>query len=119
MDQKEFGRRVQLVRELLQMTQQEFAAAINTRQTLVSRLEKGFGGTCQNIFDILDLLKSKGYVAKNLFNEPFKIELLARKSQSAPQLKKALKSITEVKESLHDNYEKLVLLQGVFEEELG
>jgi transcriptional regulator with XRE-family HTH domain len=47
MDMLEFGRRVQLARELLNMTQKEFAEAINTRQTLISRLEKGFGGTCR------------------------------------------------------------------------
>ena len=117
MDMHEFGRRVQLARELLNMTQQEFAEAIDTRQTLVSRLEKGFGGTPQNIFNILNLLNSKGYVGKNIFNEPFKVEMLHKKNAGTLSFKKALKSVSEIKQSLHDNYEKLVLVHNLFEEQ--
>jgi transcriptional regulator with XRE-family HTH domain len=119
MDMVEYGRRVQLARELLKMTQKEFAEAINTRQTLISRLEKGFGGTCQNIFNILSLLNSKGYIGKNIFNEPFKVEMLTKKNAGTLSFKKALKSVAEIKESLHENYEKLVLVHNLFEEQVS
>ena len=119
MTMTEFGKRVQIARELLNMTQQEFAVAINTRQTLISRLEKGMGGTCQNIFDILNLLNAKGYAGKNLFNEPFKVEMLTRKNAGTVSFKKALKSVGEIKDSLHETYEKLVLVHNLFEDQLG
>jgi len=119
MDMIEFGKRVQIVRELLNMTQSELAEAINTRQTLVSRLEKGLGGTCQNIFDILKLLNTKGYIGKNLFSEPFKLEMLSKKTVGTLSFKKALKSVSEIKDSLHSNYEKLVLVQSLFEDQAG
>ena len=119
MDMFEFGKRVQLARELLNMTQKEFAEAISTRQTLISRLEKGFGGTCQNIFNILNLLNSKGYIGKNIFNEPFKLDMLTKKNAGTLSFKRALKSVSEIKDSLHENYEKLVLVHNLFEEQVS
>jgi transcriptional regulator with XRE-family HTH domain len=111
MDQIEFGKRILQVRKLLKMSQIEFALAINTRQTLVSRMEtKGLGVTLPIIFNLLNLLNKMGYNGKNIFNTQFKPEMLLM-SPNATKIGNVGKDFMHIKNSIREAYEKLVLLE--------
>jgi UDP-N-acetylglucosamine 2-epimerase len=72
MDFKEFGNRVQLVREeILDMSQTELAGHLNMSQVMYSRAENGLGGNIKFIFDLMNFLRIRNLEGHMLFHEPF------------------------------------------------
>lgn len=110
---REFGKRVQAIREqVLEMSQAELAAKINTSQVLLSRIENGIGGSINVLFDLVNYLNSKNIPAKEIFSKKFSIELITQntgntKNAGANQLQEMVK---ELQKNMNEDFDKLQLL---------
>ena len=109
---KEFGKRVQTIREqVLEMSQSELAEKINTSQVLLSRIENGIGGSINVVFDLVNYLNSKDIAAKEIFSKRFSIDLVIQKSSNpnaaATQIQELVK---ELQKTINEDFDKLQLL---------
>jgi predicted transcriptional regulator len=78
MDVVELGKRVSAIRgEILGMTQKELAPFLNTEQALLSRLERGIGGSLYLVLDFINYLYKKNLQGHMLFRQPFDIGLFS------------------------------------------
>lgn len=68
----EFGNIIRKIREeILFMTQKELAMELKTAQAVISRLEKGKGGTIPFVLELLTFFQKKGVKSHMIFFEPF------------------------------------------------
>ena len=112
LNMKEFGKRVQVIREqVLDMSQSELAEKINTSQVLLSRIENGIGGSINVLFDLVNYLNSKNIAAKEIFSKRFSIDLVTQSSISpnaaATQIQELVK---ELQKNMNEDFDKLQLL---------
>lgn len=79
-DIKLIGSRVRIIREqVLKITQMECAKILNSKQSLISRLEAGKGSNINTILDFLMLLQKMGYPAESIFSSDFNIKEFGKK----------------------------------------
>ena len=114
MDMKEFGRRVQLVREeLLGMRQVDLAKELKISQAIYSRVETGVGAHIKFVFAIMDYLYKRNYRAHRLFREPFDLGLLkGDESVSSPD-ERAFGIMARMKDHAKEDLENMVLLMEI------
>ena len=117
MDLKEFGRRLQMVREnVLRMNQTEIAWHLRMSQTMYSRLESGLAGNIHTVFRVVNFLRHKELESHMLFVEDFDLRKLekAAPSQKADMSYERVQGILEgLKDSAKEDYEKLVILKDM------
>ena len=118
MDLKEFGKRLQLVREqILRMNQTEIAWNLRMSQTMYSRLESGLAGNIHTVFRVVNFLRHKELQAHMMFVEDFdlsKLEKPAPAKQSSDLSFERVQGILEnLKDSAKEDYEKLVILKDM------
>lgn len=115
MDFKEFGNRVQLVREeILDMSQTELAGYLNMSQVMYSRAENGLGGNIKFIFDLMNFLRSRNLEGHMLFYEPFDIRHISNTYKIPSPSERSLEMIKQLKESAKEDYEKMIILMDMF-----
>lgn len=74
---KALGKNIKTVRtEILNITQEELAEAVNSSQIIVSRLERGQGASIYLLLKVIEYFKSRGLNAASIFDEPFNKESL-------------------------------------------
>ena len=112
LDMVEFGRRVQMIREnILKMNQSELAVKISTTQVLLSRLERGIGGSINVVFDLMNYLYSKNIVAKEVFSEHFSLDLVTQNSNDPATIQTQQEELVkELQKTMNDDMDKLLLL---------
>ncbi len=112
LNMKEFGKRVQAIREqVLEMSQSELAEKINTSQVLLSRLENGIGGSINVVFDLVNYLNSKNIAAKEIFSKQFSIDLVTQKSNNPNAANRQIKDLVkELQKTMSADFDKLLLL---------
>ena len=112
LDMIEFGKRVQMVREqVLDMNQSELAEKINTSQVLLSRLERGIGGSIVVVFDLINYLYSRNIAAKEIFGEHFSVDLVAPNSNNSNVVNTQIEALVkELQKSMSADFDKLLLL---------
>jgi transcriptional regulator with XRE-family HTH domain len=115
MDFKEFGNRLQLVREeILDMTQTELAQHLNMSQVMYSRAENGLGGNIKFIFDLMNFLQGRKLSGHMLFYEPFDIRHVSVPKKLPLPNARSLEILNQLKESAKGDYEKMILLIDMF-----
>ena len=114
MDYADLGKRVQLIREfVLKMTQREFAEAVGSVQTLISRLEKGIGGNMALILLIVNYLNENDYPGHLLFVKDFSPELMKILPKPKSKKNKLQNGLFEAKYHLQIGTEKLIALENM------
>ena len=118
MDLKEFGRRLQMVREqVLRMNQTEIAWNLRMSQTMYSRLESGLAGNIHTVFRVVSFLRHKELQAHMMFAEEFDLKKLEKQEapkQAADVSYERMQGILEgLKDSAKEDYEKLVILKDM------
>ncbi|MCH5599494.1 helix-turn-helix domain-containing protein [Niabella ginsengisoli] len=119
MDLQEFGKRVQQVREeVLRIKQHELATELNTHQGIISRLERGIGGSLDLVFEFLSLLESRGYTSHVLFAKQFSI-LSVTGREKINKVNVPSEAVNEkfklLKQTLQQGYEQMVAIDSLFE----
>jgi hypothetical protein len=118
MDLKEFGRRLQMVREqILRMNQTEIAWNLRMSQTMYSRLESGLAGNIHTVFRVVNFLRHRELEAHMMFVPEFdlrKLEKPAPAKQTADLSYERVQGILDgLKDSAKEDYEKLVILKDM------
>jgi transcriptional regulator with XRE-family HTH domain len=114
MDNKEFGRRVQLVREeLLGMTQVEISQEMQIAQAIYSRVERGHSANIKFVFAFLNLLHKRMLVAHRLFREPFDLALLKGDMPIANPDERAHNLMAKMKDHAKEDLESMILLMEI------
>ena len=114
MDMKEFGRRVQLIREeLLNMRQVDLAKELKISQAIYSRVETGSGAHIKFIFAFIDFLYRKNYRAYLFFREPFDLSLLKGKEYLDTPDERAFSIMARMKDHAKEDLENMVLLMEI------
>lgn len=90
---------------VLKMTQIELAKELNSQQNLVSRFERGDGGSILFFIDFINLLKRKGFHAHMLVYEPFDISLLNKDTNITKQFVK--ESLNHLQENVNQDLNKI------------
>lgn len=109
---KEFGKRVQAIREqVLKMSQSELAENINTSQVLLSRVENGIGGSINVVFDLVNYLNSKNIAAKEIFSKRFSIDMVMQNSKNPNAATIQIQGLVkELQKNMNEDFDKLNLL---------
>ncbi len=112
LDMVEFGRRVQMIREhILKMNQSELAKKINTTQVLLSRLERGIGGSINVVFDLMNYLYSEKIAAKEVLSEHFSLDLVTQNSNDPASMQTQQEEmVKELQKTINADMDKLLLL---------
>ena len=112
LDMIEFGKRVQAVREqILYMNQSELAEKINSTQVLLSRIERGIGGSINVVFDLINYLYSRDIAAKEIFGEQFSLDLVSQNSNNTNVVNTQIESLVkELQKTMSADFDKLLLL---------
>ena len=118
MDLKEFGRRLQMVREqILRMNQTEIAWNLRMSQTMYSRLESGLAGNIHTVFRVVSFLRHKELQAHMMFTDDFELSRLEKPTppkQTVDLSYERVQGILEgLKDSAKEDYEKLVILRDM------
>ena len=114
MNMKEFGRRVQLIREeLLHMRQVDLAKELKISQAIYSRAESGAGAHIKFIFALMDFLYKQGYKAHLVFREPFDLGLLKGEEQLSSPDERAFEIMARMKDHAKEDLENMVLLMEI------
>lgn len=116
MDLKEFGRRLQMVREeMLRMSQTEIAWHLNMSQTMYSRLESGMAGNIHTIFKVITYLKHRNLQGHLMFQDEFDVRALvkseAREVSGFNERERLLELMEQLKHSAKEDYENLTILR--------
>lgn len=113
MDLKEFGKRMQQVREdILRMSQTEIAWYLNMSQTMYSRLESGTAGNIHTIFRVVNYLNHRNLNAHMMFLEQFDIKTLIRmETPESNSSERVLELLEHLKDSAKEDYERLTILK--------
>ena len=106
LDLSEFGRRVQVVREHLDLSQVQLASKLETNQVLISRLENGLGASIDLLFKFVNFLNSKKLPAYQLFITPFNIDAFTKTSKIDLKSTKAIPQIQKKVSQLQTYLEK-------------
>ena len=115
MDFKEFGNRLQQVREeILEMSQTELAGYLNMSQVMYSRAENGLGGNIKFIFDLMNFLHSRNLQGYMLFHEPFDINHISNTYRASSPSERSMEMLKQLKESAKEDYEKMIILMDMF-----
>jgi transcriptional regulator with XRE-family HTH domain len=114
MDNKEFGRRVQAVREdLLGLRQVDIAQEMQISQAIYSRVERGHGAHIKFVFAFLNVLQQRNLQAHQLFREPFDLTLLKGEGPLAPPDVRAYQLMARMKDHAKEDLENMVLLMEI------
>ena len=117
MDYREFGRRVQLIREeLLKMTQVEVCREIQVAQPILSRVEHGENISLKFVLEFLDLLQRNNLIAHRLFREPFELELLMGDRPTPKNDDRALELIKKMKDHAKEDLENMIVLMEIMKQ---
>lgn len=93
------------------MNQSELAEKINTTQVLLSRLERGIGGSINVVFDLVNYLYSKNIAAKEVFSEHFSLDLVMKNSNDPTTINIQLEELVkELQKTINVDMDKLLLL---------
>ncbi|MEY4886286.1 MAG: hypothetical protein RL151_1595 [Bacteroidota bacterium] len=112
MDLKEFGNRMQQVREdILRMSQTEISWYLNMSQTMYSRLESGTAGNIHTIFRVVNYLNHRNLNAHMMFHEQFDIKSLIRTDAPESSSERVLELLEHLKDSAKEDYERLTILK--------
>ena len=113
MDLKEFGRRMQIVREeLLRMNQTEIAWNLHMSQTMYSRLESGIAGNIHTVFRVVSFLRYRKLQAHMMFAEEFDLQALVHVPAPPESSElRILEYLDQLKDSAKEDYEKLTILR--------
>jgi hypothetical protein len=114
MDMKEFGRRVQLIREeLLGMRQVDLAQELLISQAIYSRVETGSGANIKFIFALMDFLHRRNYKAYRIFREPFDIRLMKGEDYLSTPDERAFEIMARIKDHAQEDLQNMVLLMEI------
>lgn len=114
MDTKEFGRRVQQVREeLLGLRQVDMAEEMQISQAIYSRVERGHGAHIKFVFAFMNLLQKRNLQAHLLFREPFDLDLLKGDIPLTAPDERAYQLMARMKEHAKEDLESMVLLMEI------
>lgn len=114
MDTKEFGRRVQQVREeLLGLRQVDMAEEMQISQAIYSRVERGNGAHIKFVFAFMNLLQNRNLQAHLLFREPFDLNLLKGDIPLTAPDERAYQLMARMKEHAKEDLESMVLLMEI------
>ena len=107
------GKVIKTIRTHLSYSQEEFCKLINTKQTLLSRLETGKGASLEMVLSIINVLNEKGYRAHMIFSEPFNLEHI-KPSQKSIEVEQVVEIVKMMKED-QSNYSNqlLTLLENI------
>lgn len=113
MNEEILGKVIKTIRTHLDYSQEEFCKLIKTKQTLLSRLETGKGGSLEMVLSIINVLNEKGYSAHMIFSEPFNIEYMKpnQKSVNIEQIAEIVKLMKEEQNSYSNQL--LMLLDNI------
>ena len=113
MNEEILGKRIKAIRTHLNYSQEEFCKLIKTKQTLLSRMETGKGGSLEMVLSIINVLNEKGYSAHMIFSEPFNIEHLKpnQKSVNVEQIAEIVKLMKEEQNGYSNQL--LMLLENI------
>lgn len=119
MDMVELGKRIKLARiQVLKMNQKELAEKLSSYQALISRLEKGIGGSMELVLDFITLLNKQGLSGHMLFAQKFSIEQVAKNTkvnrQQMPDRILAEK-LSVLKNSLQTSHDHMMEIDSLFE----
>lgn len=98
MNLEQFGILVRTIREKLNINQKELAKELDVKQTIISRLELGKGGTIEIAFKVIAYFQKKGIRSHMIFFEPFDEELLFKDPNQ--ELVSQLKAISTLVQKL-------------------
>ncbi len=122
MDMIELGKRIRTTRsKALNMNQIELAEALRSHQGVISRLEKGIGGSLELVLDFLSLLEKKDLNGSVLFAKTFSVEQLS-KNYKPVKLSAADNRVAEkfaaLKDTIQKGYEQMMEMQTLLEVQL-
>lgn len=121
MDMIELGKRIKATRsKALNMNQIALAEALRSHQGLISRLEKGIGGSLELVLDFITLVEKHNLNGAALFAKTFSVEQLS--VNYAPVKfnatdKMVAEKFTALKDSIQKGYEQMAEMQKLLEAE--
>ena len=121
MDMIELGKRIRITRsKALNMNQIELAEALRSHQGLISRLEKGIGGSLELVLDFITLVEKHNLNGAALFAKTFSVEQLSVnyapvKFNAADKM--VAEKFTALKDTIQKGYEQMAEMQELLEAE--
>ncbi len=112
----ELGKRVRVTRnELLKLNQIELANALNSHQGVISRLEKGIGGSIELLLEFVTLLNNKKMNGHMLFAPHFSTDFIAGSNKKQATIKDSAINLKflELKDTIEKSYEQIRSMDGL------